>query len=48
MGRMKEGEEEKTKSYTALVWTQKTIQREDISFIDNIKVQSLVSVSDAQ
>uniref|UniRef100_A0A3Q0RL87 tRNA pseudouridine synthase Pus10 n=1 Tax=Amphilophus citrinellus TaxID=61819 RepID=A0A3Q0RL87_AMPCI len=37
MGRMKEGEEEKTKSYTALVWTQKTIQREDISFIDNIK-----------
>lgn len=37
MGRMKEGEEEKTKSYTALVWTQKTIQSEDISFIDDIK-----------
>lgn len=38
MSRMKEGEEEKTKSYTALVWTQKPIQREDISFIDDIKV----------
>ncbi|XP_010728595.2 tRNA pseudouridine synthase Pus10 [Larimichthys crocea] len=37
MGRMKEGEEEKTKSYTALIWTQKPIQREDISFIDDIK-----------
>uniref|UniRef100_A0A669C7E2 tRNA pseudouridine synthase Pus10 n=1 Tax=Oreochromis niloticus TaxID=8128 RepID=A0A669C7E2_ORENI len=37
MSRMKEGEEEKTKSYTALVWTQKPIQREDISFIDDIK-----------
>ncbi|CAK6978635.1 LOW QUALITY PROTEIN: putative tRNA pseudouridine synthase Pus10 [Scomber scombrus] len=37
MGRMKEGEEEKTKSYTALIWTQKPIQREDITFIDEIK-----------
>uniref|UniRef100_A0A672G2B8 tRNA pseudouridine synthase Pus10 n=1 Tax=Salarias fasciatus TaxID=181472 RepID=A0A672G2B8_SALFA len=37
MSRMKEGEEEKTKSYTALVWTQKTIRREDIRFIDDIK-----------
>ncbi|XP_078146873.1 tRNA pseudouridine synthase Pus10 isoform X2 [Centroberyx gerrardi] len=37
MGRMKEGEEEKTKSYTALIWTQKAIQREDITFIDDIK-----------
>lgn len=37
MSRMKEGEEEKTKSYTALVWTQKAIQREDIAFIDDIK-----------
>lgn len=36
--RMKEGEEEKTKSYTALVWTHKAIQREDLSFIDDIKV----------
>ncbi|KAM7419862.1 hypothetical protein PAMA_016799 [Pampus argenteus] len=37
MSRMKEGEEEKTKSYTALVWTQKPIQRADITFIDDIK-----------
>uniref|UniRef100_A0A3Q3NLC3 tRNA pseudouridine synthase Pus10 n=1 Tax=Mastacembelus armatus TaxID=205130 RepID=A0A3Q3NLC3_9TELE len=37
MSRMKEGEEEKTKSYTALIWTQKPIQREDIIFIDDIK-----------
>lgn len=35
---MKEGEEEKTKSYTALVWTQRPIQKEDIGFIDEIKV----------
>ncbi|CAN9493108.1 unnamed protein product [Ophioblennius macclurei] len=37
MSRMKEGEEEKTKSYTALVWTHKTIREEDIRFIDDIK-----------
>nr|XP_015832595.2 putative tRNA pseudouridine synthase Pus10 [Nothobranchius furzeri]XP_015832597.2 putative tRNA pseudouridine synthase Pus10 [Nothobranchius furzeri]XP_015832598.2 putative tRNA pseudouridine synthase Pus10 [Nothobranchius furzeri]XP_015832599.2 putative tRNA pseudouridine synthase Pus10 [Nothobranchius furzeri] len=37
MSHMKEGEEEKTKSYMALVWTQKPIQREDIVFIDDIK-----------
>uniref|UniRef100_A0AAQ4R8I7 tRNA pseudouridine(55) synthase n=1 Tax=Gasterosteus aculeatus aculeatus TaxID=481459 RepID=A0AAQ4R8I7_GASAC len=37
MGRMKEGEEAKTKSYTALVWTQKAIQSQDIAFIDGIK-----------
>ncbi|XP_038133929.1 putative tRNA pseudouridine synthase Pus10 [Cyprinodon tularosa] len=37
MSRMKEGEEEKTKSYTALVWTQKAIEKEDIAFIDDIK-----------
>ncbi|KAM4611487.1 tRNA pseudouridine synthase Pus10 [Polymixia lowei] len=41
MGRMKEGEEEKTKSYTALVWTQKAIQKEDIVFIDDIKELTL-------
>lgn len=40
MSRMKEGEEEKTKSYTALVWTQKSIENEDISFINDIKVLS--------
>ncbi|XP_069023532.1 tRNA pseudouridine synthase Pus10 isoform X1 [Embiotoca jacksoni] len=37
MSRMKEGEEDKTKSYTALVWTHKSIQREDIAFIDDVK-----------
>ncbi|XP_075993042.1 tRNA pseudouridine synthase Pus10 [Genypterus blacodes] len=37
MSRMKEGEEEKTKSYTALIWTQSEIQEEDIAFIDQIK-----------
>ncbi|KAM9315070.1 tRNA pseudouridine synthase Pus10 isoform 1-T3 [Pholidichthys leucotaenia] len=37
MNRMKEGEEEKTKTYTALVWTQKSIHEEDIAFIDDIK-----------
>ncbi|KAG7220266.1 hypothetical protein INR49_018322 [Caranx melampygus] len=41
MSRMKEGEEEKTKSYSALVWTQKPISREDISFIDDIKELTL-------
>lgn len=38
MSRMKVGEEEKTKSYTALVWTQKPIQKEDLAFLDDIKV----------
>ncbi|XP_068451707.1 tRNA pseudouridine synthase Pus10 [Clinocottus analis] len=37
MSRMKEGEEDKTKSYTALVWTQKPIGSQDIAFIDDIK-----------
>ncbi|XP_013884239.1 tRNA pseudouridine synthase Pus10 isoform X5 [Austrofundulus limnaeus] len=37
MSHMKDGEEVKTKSYTALIWTQKPIQREDITFIDEIK-----------
>ncbi|KAK5618466.1 hypothetical protein CRENBAI_018031 [Crenichthys baileyi] len=37
MSRMKEGEEEKTKTYTALVWTQKAIEKEDITFINDIK-----------
>ncbi|XP_049576420.1 tRNA pseudouridine synthase Pus10 isoform X1 [Syngnathus scovelli] len=37
MSRMKEGEEEKTKSYLALVWTQKSIQKDDIAFINHIK-----------
>ncbi|XP_053793123.1 tRNA pseudouridine synthase Pus10 isoform X4 [Vidua chalybeata] len=37
IGRMKEGEEEKTKTYSALIWTDKEIQREDIAFLDDIK-----------
>uniref|UniRef100_A0A8C5HLC3 tRNA pseudouridine(55) synthase n=1 Tax=Gouania willdenowi TaxID=441366 RepID=A0A8C5HLC3_GOUWI len=37
MSRMKEGEEDKSKSYTALVWTHKSIQEEDLAFIHNIK-----------
>ncbi|MED6232128.1 putative tRNA pseudouridine synthase Pus10 [Ataeniobius toweri] len=37
MNRMKVGEEEKTKTYTALVWTQKAIEKEDITFINDIK-----------
>ena len=39
MGHMKEGEEDKTKSYTALIWTRKAIEKEDLTFIDNIKVR---------
>uniref|UniRef100_A0A8V0Z2S0 tRNA pseudouridine(55) synthase n=1 Tax=Gallus gallus TaxID=9031 RepID=A0A8V0Z2S0_CHICK len=37
IGRMKEGEEEKTKTYSALIWTDKTIQKEHIAFLDDIK-----------
>ncbi|XP_039914165.1 tRNA pseudouridine synthase Pus10 isoform X1 [Hirundo rustica] len=37
IGRMKEGEEEKTKTYSALIWTDKAIRREDIAFLDDIK-----------
>lgn len=38
IGHMKEGEEEKTKTYSALIWINKTIQKKDIEFLDNIKV----------
>ncbi|KAG7464310.1 tRNA pseudouridine synthase Pus10 [Solea senegalensis] len=41
MSRMKEGEEEKTKSYTALIWTRKPIKSEDIAFISDIKELTL-------
>ncbi|XP_074188123.1 tRNA pseudouridine synthase Pus10 isoform X2 [Rhinolophus sinicus] len=37
IGHMKEGEEEKTKTYSALIWTNKTIQRKDIEFLNDIK-----------
>ena len=39
---MKEGEEEKTKTYSALIWTEKAIQKEDIAFLDNMQVACLV------
>lgn len=35
--RMKEGEEEKTKSYSALIWTQKPITPADLDFFEKIK-----------
>lgn len=38
IGHMKEGEEEKTKTYSALIWTNKAIQRKDLGFLDDIKV----------
>ncbi|XP_036781916.2 tRNA pseudouridine synthase Pus10 isoform X4 [Manis pentadactyla] len=37
IGHMKEGEEEKTKSYSALIWTNKAIQKKDIDFLNDIK-----------
>uniref|UniRef100_A0A8C0Z6D3 tRNA pseudouridine(55) synthase n=1 Tax=Canis lupus familiaris TaxID=9615 RepID=A0A8C0Z6D3_CANLF len=37
IGHMKEGEEEKTKSYSALIWTNKAIQKKDIEFLNDIK-----------
>ena len=38
IGHMKEGEEEKTKTYSALIWTDKAIQKKDIEFLNDIKV----------
>ncbi|KAM5227610.1 LOW QUALITY PROTEIN: tRNA pseudouridine synthase Pus10 [Ctenodactylus gundi] len=37
VGHMKEGEEEKTKTYSALIWTNKAIQKMDIEFLNNVK-----------
>uniref|UniRef100_A0A8C9TDH4 tRNA pseudouridine synthase Pus10 n=1 Tax=Scleropages formosus TaxID=113540 RepID=A0A8C9TDH4_SCLFO len=37
VGHMKEGEEEKTKSYCALIWTQRPIEENDIEFLNDIK-----------
>ncbi|KAM9317182.1 tRNA pseudouridine synthase Pus10 [Gastrophryne carolinensis] len=34
---MKEGEEEKTKCYSALIWTEKPIMKEDLELLDNLK-----------
>ncbi|NWI19044.1 PUS10 synthase, partial [Crypturellus soui] len=41
IGHMKEGEEGKTKTYSALVWTDKAIQKEDIAFLDDLKELNL-------
>ncbi|MEJ1274320.1 pseudouridylate synthase 10 [Cricetulus griseus] len=37
IGYMKEGEEEKTKTYSALIWTSKAIQKKDIGFLNDLK-----------
>nr|XP_033792967.1 putative tRNA pseudouridine synthase Pus10 [Geotrypetes seraphini]XP_033792968.1 putative tRNA pseudouridine synthase Pus10 [Geotrypetes seraphini] len=37
VGHMKEGEEEKTKCYNALIWTEKLILKTDIEFLDDLK-----------
>lgn len=38
IGYMKEGEEGKTKTYSALIWTNKVIQKKDIGFLNDLKV----------
>ncbi|KAL6089723.1 hypothetical protein STEG23_015603 [Scotinomys teguina] len=37
MGYMKEGEEEKSKTYSALIWTNRAIQEKDIGFLNDLK-----------
>ncbi|XP_067421302.1 tRNA pseudouridine synthase Pus10 [Emydura macquarii macquarii] len=37
IGHMKEGEEEKTKTYSAFIWIDKAIQKEDIALLDDMK-----------
>ncbi|XP_028732208.1 tRNA pseudouridine synthase Pus10 isoform X2 [Peromyscus leucopus] len=37
IGYMKEGEEGKTKTYSALIWTNKVIQKKDIGFLNDLK-----------
>ncbi|XP_078086042.1 tRNA pseudouridine synthase Pus10 [Mustelus asterias] len=37
IGHMKEGEEEKTKSYRALIWTEKAIGKNNIDFLEELK-----------
>ncbi|XP_068135707.1 tRNA pseudouridine synthase Pus10 isoform X1 [Hyperolius riggenbachi] len=39
---MKEGEEEKTKCYSALLWTEKAILKEDLEILDNAKELEIV------
>ncbi|KAG8583837.1 hypothetical protein GDO81_008566 [Engystomops pustulosus] len=44
LAHMKEGEEEKTKCYSALIWTEKTIRKEDVEFLNDIKVCHVISI----
>ncbi|KAM4694683.1 tRNA pseudouridine synthase Pus10 [Discoglossus pictus] len=37
VARMKEGEEEKTKCYSALIWTEKTVEKEELELLDNME-----------
>ncbi|XP_053568618.1 LOW QUALITY PROTEIN: tRNA pseudouridine synthase Pus10 [Bombina bombina] len=37
VGHMKEGEEEKTKSYSALIWTEKSVQEEELELLNQIQ-----------
>lgn len=37
IGYMKEGEEGKTKTYSALIWTNQVIQKKDIGFLNDLK-----------
>lgn len=42
---MKEGEEQKTKCYSALIWTEKPIKKEDLELLDNVKVCAFLFLS---
>ncbi|XP_053316912.1 tRNA pseudouridine synthase Pus10 [Spea bombifrons] len=37
VGHMKEGEEEKTKCYSALIWTEKAVREEDLKLLDSME-----------
>ncbi|XP_060105634.1 tRNA pseudouridine synthase Pus10 [Heteronotia binoei] len=37
IGHMKEGDEDKTKSYSALIWTEKEIRNEDVAVLNGMK-----------
>ncbi|KAM3932158.1 tRNA pseudouridine synthase Pus10 [Leptodactylus fuscus] len=42
LAHMKEGEEEKTKCYSALIWTEKPIGKEDLEFLDDLKELKII------
>ncbi|XP_069624999.1 tRNA pseudouridine synthase Pus10 isoform X2 [Ranitomeya imitator] len=42
LAHMKEGEEEKTKCYSALIWTERTIEKEDLEFLNDLKELKLI------